>query len=183
MGHVFVRYADDLVILCKTAPQAENALTTAIETLKDLGLEHSPEKTKITTLHEGFQFVGFDISSRAISIRQKSREKFEDKIKEITPRSHNFDAEVIRKLNQIICGTVNYFHTKFSNVKSYFKTIDQLIRTRLRSMKYKSKSRQHHFKLKNKTMNRKGLMSGKALCEHAIEDWCSLRGKQHGVAH
>lgn len=183
MGYVFVRYADDLVILCKTAAQAENALTTAIETLKDLGLEHSPEKTRVTTMNEGFQFLGFDISSRAISIRQKSREKFEDKLKEITTRSHNFDANVIKKLNQVIRGTVNYFHTKFSTVKFYFKKIDQLIRTRIRSMKYKSISRQHHFRLKNKILSKRGLLSCRALCEHAIGDWCSLRGKQHGVAH
>jgi RNA-directed DNA polymerase len=183
LGFVFVRYADDLVILCKSAAKAENALITTVEILKDLGLEHSPEKTKVTTLNEGFQFLGFNISSRSVSIREKSKEKFEDKIKDITTRSHNLDANVIEKLNQVIRGTVNYFHTSFSAVKLYFKKIDQLIRTRLRSMKYKSKSRQHHFKLKNKTIRKKGLLSCRELCEHAIENWCSLRGKQYGVAH
>jgi RNA-directed DNA polymerase len=182
-GYVFVRYADDLVILCKTAAQAENALTTTVETLKDLELEHNPEKSKVTTFNKGFQFLGFKFDPRGISIREKSREKFEDKIKEITTRSHNLDANVIKEVNQVIRGTVNYFHTKFSNVKSYFKKIDQLIRTRIRSMKYKSKSRRHHFRLKNKILIKRGLLSCRALCEHAIENWCSLRGKQHGVAH
>lgn len=182
-GYVFVRYADDFVILCKTATQAENALKTTIETLQDLGLEHSPEKTKVSTMYEGFQFLGFDISSRAVSIRKKSREKFEDKIKEITTRSRNFDADVIKKLNQVIRGTVNYFHTQFSNVKYYFKTIDQLIRTRIRSMKYKSISQRHNFRLKNKILRKRGLLNCRELCEHAIEVWCSLRGKEYGVAH
>ncbi len=182
-GHVFVRYADDLVIPCKTAAQAKNALTLAVEVLNNLGLECSPDKTKITTLYEGFQFLGFNISSRGISIRQKSRVKFEEKLKEITTRSQNFDAKVITKLNQVTRGTVNYFHTKFSNVKSYFKRIDQLIRTRLRSMKYKSISRQHHFRLKNKILSKRGLVSCRELCEHAIGNWYSLRGKQYGVAH
>jgi hypothetical protein len=148
-GYVFVRYADDLVILCTSAAQAENALTITVETLKDLRLEHSPEKTKVTTLNEGFQFLGFNISPRGVSIREKSKEKFEDKIKEITTRSHNFAPDVIKKLNQVIRGTVNYFHTKFSNVKSYFNKVDALIRTRIRSIKYKSIS-PHHFRLKNK---------------------------------
>ena len=182
-GFVFVRYADDLVILCKTTAQAENALTYAIEILKDLGLEHSPEKTKITTFNEGFQFLGFNVNPRAVSIRQKSKDKFEEKIRDITTRSHNLDAEVIKKLNQVIRGTVNYFHTRFSDVKSYFKKIDQLIRTRLRSMKYKSISRNHHFRLRNRILSKRGLLSCRALCEHAIGDWCSLRGKQFGVAH
>ncbi len=182
-GYAFVRYADDIVIPCKTAAQAKNALTHAVEVLKDLGLECSPDKTKITTLSEGFQFLGFNISSRGVSIRQKSRDKFEEKIKQITTRSHNFDAQVVMKLNQVIRGTVNYFHTDFSNVKSYFQKIDQLIRTRIRSMKYKSKSRQHHFRLKNKIISKRGLLSCRALCEHAISFWYSLRGKQYGVAH
>lgn len=182
-GYVFVRYADDLVIPCKTAEQAKNALELVVTILAELGLECSPEKTKIATLHEGFQFLGFDISSRGVSIRQKSREKFEDKIKEITTRSHNLDAEVIMKLNQVIRGTVNYFHTKFSQVRTYFRIIDQLIRTRVRSMKYKSISRQHHFRLKNKILKKRGLLSCRALCEHAISYWYSLRGKHCGVAH
>lgn len=182
-GHVFVRYADDLVIPCKTAEQAKNALAFAVSILEELGLQCSPEKTKIATLYEGFQFLGFDISSRGVSIRQKSREKFEDKIKQITTRSHNLDAEVITKLNQVIRGTVNYFHTKFSQVRTYFRNIDQLIRTRLRSMKYKSISRQHHFRLKNKILHKRGLLRCRGLCEHAIGHWYSLRGKHYGVAH
>ena len=182
-GFTFVRYADDIVILCKSALQAENALMTTVETLQDLGLEHSPEKTKVTTLNEGFQFLGFDISTRKVSIRKKSREKFEESIKKITTRSHNLDASVIRKLNQVIRGTVNYFHTEFSTTKNYFLKVDKLIRTRLRSMKYKTKSRVHHVRMRNKTIVRKGLLSCRGICEHAIADWRSLRGKQYGAAH
>jgi RNA-directed DNA polymerase len=182
-GYKFVRYADDVVILCKSRKQAENALALTKETLADLGLECSPEKTKISTMAEGFQFLGFDISSQTVTIRQKSREKFEDKIKELTKRSHNFDAEVIKKLNQVIRGTVNYFQTGFSKVKDYFRRTDNWIRERLRWMKYKSKRQTHHLKLKNKHITRRGLLSCKSLCQHAITSWYSRKGKQVGVAH
>jgi RNA-directed DNA polymerase len=182
-GYKFVRYADDVVILCKSRKQAENALAFTKEILVDLGLECSPEKTKISTLSEGFQFLGFDISSQTVTIRQKSREKFEDKIKELTKRSHNFDAEVIKKLNQVIRGTVNYFQTGFSKVKDYFRRTDNWIRERLRWMKYKSKRQTHHLKLKNKHITRRGLLSCKSLCQHAITSWYSRKGKQVGVAH
>jgi RNA-directed DNA polymerase len=182
-GYKFVRYADDVVILCKSRKQAEDALAFTKEILVDLGLECSPEKTKISTLSEGFQFLGFDISSQTVTIRQKSREKFEDKIKELTKRSHNFDAEVIKKLNQVIRGTVNYFQTGFSKVKDYFRRTDNWIRERLRWMKYKSKRQTHHLKLKNKHITRRGLLSCKSLCQHAITSWYSRKGKQVGVAH
>lgn len=172
-GYKFVRYADDLVILCKTHKQAEDALTFAKEILADLGLECSPEKTKISSMSEGFQFLGFDISSQKVTIRQKSREKFEEKIKELTTRSHNLDAKVIMKLNQVIRGTVNYFHTPFSKVREYFKRTDNWIRERLRWMKYKSKRQTHHLKLRNKHLTKRGLLSCIVLCQHMITSWYS----------
>jgi len=182
-GYKFVRYADDLVILCLSHKQAENALIFTKEILTDLELEYSPEKTRITTMKEGFQFLGFDISSQTITIRQKSREKFEDKIRELTTRSHNLDDKAIMKLNQVMRGTVNYFHTGFSKVSGYFSNTDQWIRDRLRSMKYKSKSKLHTLRLKNKHIARRGLLSCKGLCKHAITSWYSRKGKQVGVAH
>jgi len=175
-GFIFVRYADDLVVLCKTKDQAKDALDFTIGILADLGLECSPEKTKISTFGEGFQFLGFDINSRRVTIRQKSREKFEEKLKEITTRSHNLDAKVIEKLNQVIRGTVNYFLTKFSNVREYFFRLDRRIRTRLRSMKYKVKSRKNNLRLKNKHLTRKGFISGWSLCQHKITSWYSPSG-------
>lgn len=182
-GFKFVRYADDLVILCKTHNQAKDALALAKGVLADLGLECSPEKTKISSMSQGFQFLGFDISSRTVTMRQKSREKFEEKIKELTTRSHNLDAKVIEKLNRVICGTVNYFYTGFSKAKEYFRRTDNWIRERLRWMKYKSISRTHHLKLKNKHIARRGLIGCLTACQHAITRWYSRKGKQIGVAH
>ncbi|HVX00241.1 MAG TPA: group II intron reverse transcriptase/maturase [Candidatus Babeliaceae bacterium] len=172
-GYKFARYADDFVVLCKTKDQAKNALTFVQAILKDLGLECSPEKTKIATYDEGFTFLGFEISSRAVTIRQKSREKFEEKLKEITTRSHNLDAKVIEKLNQVIRGTVNYFHTRFSNVKVYFEDIDKWLRTRLRSMKFKTKSKKHNLRFKNKHIIKRGLVGCLAVCQHLIISWYS----------
>jgi RNA-directed DNA polymerase len=172
-GYKFARYADDLVIVCKTHEQAENALALTKEVLADLGLECSPEKTKISTYSKGFQFLGFDINSRRVTIREKSREKFEDKLKELTKRSHNFDAKVIEKLNQVIRGTVNYFCTVFSNIKRYLIETDHWLRRRLRSMKYKRISRKDNFRLKNKIINRRGLIDCEVTWQHVINRWCS----------
>jgi RNA-directed DNA polymerase len=181
--HKFVRYADDIVILCKSVTQAKNAMALTTEILAELGLECSPEKTKISTVYEGFQFLGFNVSSRFVTIRDKSIEKFKEKLKVITTRSHNLDANVIMKLNQVIRGTVNYFCTNFSNVKEFFEDIDKWLRQRLRSMKYKSKSKKHNLRFKNKHIARRGLKSCLEVCQHVINSRYSLRGKQFGVAH
>lgn len=172
-GLKFARYADDLVVLCKTTDQAKSALTVVVDVLADLGLECSPEKTKISTFSKGFQFLGFNVSSRGVGMREKSKEKFEAKIKEITTRSYNLDAKVMMKLTQVIRGTVNYFYTKFSNVKTYFGKIDKWLRQRLRSMKYKKISRMNNFKIKSKILAKRGFGSCKEACQHVINRWGS----------
>jgi RNA-directed DNA polymerase len=163
-GYKFVRYADDIVILAKTKHEAENALDFTKKVLRDLGLETSPEKTKIALVSEGFQFLGFNIKGHSITMRQKSIEKFERSIEDITTRSNNLDSEVITKLNQLIRGTVNYFSTKFSTVLAYFTKIDQWIRMRLRSQKYKRKWHTDNRRLKNKHIENLGVLSCRKQC-------------------
>lgn len=59
---VLVRYADDLVICCRTKRQAEAALAELRALLAELGLEFAEEKTRLVCLNEqgeGFDFLGF----------------------------------------------------------------------------------------------------------------------------
>lgn len=183
-GYVHVRYADDFVVLCKTKQEAEDALTYVQEVLTTLMLECSPEKTKIASIKDGFQFLGFDINSRSITIRHKSREKLEDKLRMITTRCHNLDAKVFEKLNSIIRGTINYFCTNFTNTLKYFTVLGSWLRMRLRCMKYKAISKRNNFKCKNKILTKMGMPNIRHLCLHAKRRWHdSQSGKQVGAAH
>lgn len=168
-GYKFVRYADDIVILVKSKHEAENALDFTKSVLRDLGLEISPEKTKIGPTSGGFQFLGFLIKGRnSITMREKSREKFERAIESLTTRSNNLDAAVITKLNRILVGTVNYFSTAFTTTKKFFYRLDQWIRMRLRCMKYKRKWHTDNRRYKKKHIVNKGLKSCQELCSIAI---------------
>ncbi|MCP4204836.1 MAG: group II intron reverse transcriptase/maturase, partial [bacterium] len=89
-GYCFARYADDFVIVCQTKQQAQEALTLVRRVLEnDLGLALSPQKTKITTYGEGYEFLGFFLSSRSRRRRSKSVERFKAKVRELTIRKHN----------------------------------------------------------------------------------------------
>lgn len=158
-GFIFVRYADDFVILCKTKPEAERALDLVRVFLKGMELEDSPEKTKIRHFSQGFDFLGFTIANRSIKMRAKSKEKFMNSIRDITTRSHNLDAEVVMKLNRIIRGTVNYFGTSFSTMKSVFYRLDRWIRKRIRCMKYKHISPTDNWRFTIKHIKKMGLLS------------------------
>ncbi|MFH1722259.1 MAG: group II intron reverse transcriptase/maturase [Candidatus Altiarchaeota archaeon] len=169
-GYHFTRYADDFVVLCQNKNEAERALNLVKDFLaKELSLSLSIEKTKVTTYHKGFEFLGFFISSRSTKIRTKSVEKFKDKVKELTIRSHNLDQEVIKKLNQVIRGTANYFATSFSNCYHLFNKTDMWIRRRLRCMKYKSISRRHNLSMRTRHIHRLGLLSLADFCPNVKE--------------
>ena len=93
-GYRFARYADDFVVVCQTNEQAQEALTLVEQVLHaDLGLTLSPDKTKITSFGKGYDFLGFTLSSRSRRMREKSVQKFKAKVRELTVRKWNLDAQ------------------------------------------------------------------------------------------
>jgi group II intron reverse transcriptase/maturase len=159
-GYRFVRYADDFVVVCQTRQQAEAALEVVTLVMTELGLSLSPEKTKIASYGKGYEFLGFRLSSKSRTMRAKSLEKFQTKIRELTRRSHNLDARVIEKLNQVIRGTANFFATNFSTCVKLFQKLDKWIRMRIRCMKFKRKSELDNYRLRHGSFQKKlGLLT------------------------
>jgi len=157
-GLRFVRYADDFVVLCQSEAQVKEAHALVQEHLSQLGLTLSAEKTKQTQFREGFAFLGFAVSSWSVTMRPKSVEKFKTQIRELTPRHHNLDQEVVKKVNQVIRGTANYFATAFSSVRKQFRALDGWIRMRIRCMKFKHKRRSDNWRLPRKHLRHLGFV-------------------------
>ena len=174
-GYHFVRYADDFVVVCQTHRQAQEALELVRHVLEsDLGLQLSAEKTQITTYGNGYEFLGFFLSSRSRRMRDKSVQKFKAKIRELTVRKHNLDSKRIEKLNAVIRGTANYFATSFSTCRWRFQKLDSWIRMRLRCMKWKRKTYNDNQKLRVEYFRRK-------LRLLTLEQHCIYRDR-HGQA-
>lgn len=158
-GYVFVRYADDFVVLCRSKRQAQEARRFVETAVQELGLTLSPEKTVVTSFREGFDFLGFAITHRGCRMRAKSVEKFKDRIRELTVRSRNLDAQAIARINAVIRGVARYFATDFSTVTRQFTQLDAWVRRRLRSMKLKRIWKTDNWKLRNKHLRRMGLIA------------------------
>ena len=158
-GYVFVRYADDFVVLCRSKRQAQEARRFVDTAVQELGLTLSPEKTVVTSFREGFDFLGFAITHRGCRMRAKSVEKFKDRIRELTVRCHNLDAQAIAKINAVIRGVARYFATDFSTVSRQFCQLDAWVRRRLRCMKLKRIWKSDNWKLRNKHLRRMGLIA------------------------
>src|SRR5438445_1586116 len=163
-GDRFVRYADDFVVLCQTTAQAEEAKTQVTLILHQLGLQLSAEKTRITTYGKGYAFLGFVMSSRSRRMLPKAQDKFQDKVRELTVRSRNLDAQLIEELNRVIQGTANYFATGWSTTRWLFRELDAWIRRRLRCMKYKRFSYHDNHRMPVTKLAGLGLLSLESFC-------------------
>jgi RNA-directed DNA polymerase len=133
-GFEMVRYADDLVILCKSATEAEEALALLRTLVTQRRLTLHPTKTRIvdTTQRGGFDFLGYNFDRGYKTPRTKSRRKMRDRVRELTPRnSGNSLARIVADLNPVLRGWFAYFKDCLHRV---FVELDCFVRRRLRAL-------------------------------------------------
>jgi RNA-directed DNA polymerase len=141
-GFQMIRYADDLVILCRSQGEAQRALELLSQGVRGRGLSLHPEKTRLVDLAkagEGFDFLGYHFEGRTRWPRKKSLRKFQDAIRSKTSRCNGHSLGfIIEDVNQTLRGWFEYF--KHSH-KWTFTSMDQWVRRRLRSI---LRRRRHH---------------------------------------
>jgi len=156
-----VRYADDFVVMSRTAAQCEEAERRIREILARLGLTLHPEKTRRVDLswgRQGFDFLGCHLHKR-LSGRiweQKGRKLYflqrwpsvrsmkrvRARVKELTDRRWNWLSDVrelIKMLNLFLRGWANYFRT--GNAGRKFLQIDRYVVWRLKRFLIQRKGR------------------------------------------
>jgi RNA-directed DNA polymerase len=133
-GFEMVRYADDFVILCRTAEDAARALETVRQWTADNGLTLHPTKTKvIDACQTGFDFLGYTFQGEKHWPRKKSIQKLKDAIRSKTRRTSGHSLQfVVGDVNRTLRGWFVYF--QHSSYRSVFRQLDGWIRMRLRSI-------------------------------------------------
>jgi group II intron reverse transcriptase/maturase len=129
----FERYADDIVVHCKTEKQAQFMLRAIAERMNICKLNLNMEKSKIVNLRgysekkyaKGFDFLGFTIRPRAyktkstgktksipsICVSQKSKTNIMEKFKQLKLHKRRSTIEALAKeINPILTGIINYYH-------------------------------------------------------------------------
>ena len=134
-GYRMVRYADDFVILCRTAQEAEAALRRAMAWVADNGLRLHPDKTRIGDCREpgqGFDFLGYRFEAGRRLMRQKSLRALKDKVRAMTGRSRGASMRrIIDDLNPMLRGWFGYFKQAAPSIHRH---LDGFIRRRLRAI-------------------------------------------------
>jgi len=136
-----VRYADDFVILCKTAEDAARALEIVRQWVADNGLTLHPTKTRIVDARtDRFDFLGYTFSGQKHWPRQKSLQNLRDAIRARTRRTTGDSLQyVVASVNPVLRGWFAYFqHSTYRNV---FTDVDGYVRRRLRSILRKRSKR------------------------------------------
>lgn len=132
-GYQMTRYADDLVIQCRTREEAVAALVQVQTWVTDRGLTLHPTKTKIVHVDdEGFEFLGYRFIKHRRFPRKKSLEKFKDSIRGKTRRNHGDSLQaIIATVNRNLRGWYEYFKHSW---KTTFADLYGWVRMRLRSI-------------------------------------------------
>jgi RNA-directed DNA polymerase len=139
-GRQMVRYADDLVALCRTKEEAEETLRQLRAWSEETELTVHPTKTRILNAQtEGFDFLGWHFRGGKKWPRKKSAEKLRDKLRPLTRRSNGRSLEeIITKANRTLRGWHGYFRESHP---SGLQGPDGWLRRRLRALLRKREKR------------------------------------------
>lgn len=129
-----VRYADDFILTANSKELAEELKETVSEFLKHRGLTLSDEKTTITHIDDGFDFLGWTFRKFKGKLLVKPSK---DSIKTLIRKCSRIilkegkaasQSELIRRLNQVIGGWSNYHrHVVASRAFSYINNTIYLL--------------------------------------------------------
>jgi RNA-directed DNA polymerase len=141
-GYRMIRYADDFVVLCQTAEQAQAALEEVRSWVEQNGLSLSVDKTHVGDCRQegqGFEFLGYRFEAGRRWVRKKSLKALRDRVRMRTKRTRGDSlAKIIADLNPMLRGWFNYF--KHAHPMT-FSGMDGFVRRRLRAILRKQDKR------------------------------------------
>lgn len=123
-----IRYADDFIITGSTKELLANEVRPLVEQfLRDRGLQLSPEKTCVTSIEQGFDFLGQNLRKYGgkllIRPSKKNTHTFLEKVRQLIRQNRGFSqTDLIRQLNPVIRGWAN-FH-RHVVAKETFKKVE-----------------------------------------------------------
>jgi RNA-directed DNA polymerase len=139
LGATLHRYADDAILVCRRSPQPALAAFEAIATRMELTLNR--DKTRVTRLTDGFDFIGFNFVKRKSPSSGKNtiylfpaksaQQKIRNRLKYLTSRRAPIrPQEFVGLVNPIVTGWVNYF--RHTNASQAFRGLQRFVNIRFR---------------------------------------------------
>ncbi len=155
-GLHFVRYADDMMIFCKSEKAAHRVYAHIQPFIEQkLFLKLNVQKSKVVHIcSNDLKFLGFGFYSKKTetgettilpTVHRKAKEKCKEKLRALTQRNcGRKDTTVMQSLQRFIRGWVNYY--SIAHMKSFVQETDKWLRRRIRQFywkQWKRTSRRH----------------------------------------
>lgn len=147
-GFQMVRYADDFVILCRTAEEAQAALELVRTWVAENGLTLHPTKTRVVDSRtESFEFLGYRFCGTTHDVRPKSIQNLKATLRAKTRRTSGDSLQfIIGSVNRTLRGWFAYFQ---HGHRYTFDRLDRWLRQRLRAILRKRSKRSGYAKGKD----------------------------------
>lgn len=156
-GYRVIRYADDLVVLCRSRIEAEGAWGELTAWASEAELLLHPDKTQIVDMNPPnahFDFLGYRFKRTSKGKlnwwpRPKSMQKLKDRLRAETHRANgrSLDA-IIKRINPSLRGWYEYFkhahRTSFGEVDSWVRMRLRSILRKRRGLKGRGRGGDHH---------------------------------------
>ena len=139
-GHRFVRFADDMLIFCKSRRSAERALVNIIPFIeRRLFLKVNRAKTTVTHVSK-IKYLGYAFYRNRgecrFRIHPKTVKRMKTKIRELTQKNKGWGNDYRRqKLAEYVRGWINYY--KLADMKNLMAETDEWLRHRIRTIYWK----------------------------------------------
>lgn len=180
-GHQFVRYADDMMILCKSKKSAIRTLESIqlfIE--EELLLKLNTEKSKVCYItNPKLKFLGFGFYKQAKTKKvmcvphRRSQAKCKQRLKRLTARSRGQSLDIFRKkLKEFVTGWCNYF--RIGAMRQFVRNTDEWLRRRIRQIYWKQWKK---ISTRYRALMKLGVSKGKAW------EWANTRKGSWRVAN
>jgi RNA-directed DNA polymerase len=167
-GATLHRYADDAILVCRRSPQPVLAAFEAIAKRRELTLNR--DKTRVTRVTEGFDFLGFNVVKRksprsgkqAIYMfpAKSAQQTIRNRLKYVTSRRAPMNPqECVAMVHPMVTGWVNSF--RHTNASQAFRELQRFVNMRFRRyLTQRSKGRGFGWKrFPNSTLYAMGLAS------------------------
>jgi group II intron reverse transcriptase/maturase len=140
-NYILIRYADDFIVLCNGRRQSAEEMKGQLQEFlsKELHLKLSVEKTRITHVQDGFEFLGFHLQHRKWQGRERlivqpstrNIQRFKKKIKCMTAGNITIDNEYNKLLaiNSVLRGWSEYY--KHVSSSRTFSSLDFWVESRV----------------------------------------------------
>jgi RNA-directed DNA polymerase len=190
-GHRFARYADDFLVMVKSAKAAERVMASLTRFVEGpLKLVVNKAKSKAAPLKQ-CAFLGFQVGARGRAVwTAKAHARFKRRVREITRRNRGHRVQdVIDELNRYITGWLNYY--RLSDTYSALLELEEWVRRRVRLYYWKQwkqpRTRRRHLlalgiprtEVHMATRSRKGYwrMSANSIIQRALTNrWLQEQG-------